>query len=210
MRSDEGNKRLLMTKAETNQLNSQKSTGPKDTTSTRYNALKHGLLSEGITELDNVEDFKKLLHDLEEEHRPLGAVETFLVRRLALSTVRLRRIGRLEAEYITEELNPPISKTEGSMIELLAQLDDEKTIVLDEGLPAPLRKEAMEYLSSSFQRYETAIENKLYRSLHELERLQRRRQGEQTPVPAAIDIGIQTNNDQLASFGNLSEESKKT
>ncbi len=47
------NTRTNPAKLKANWKNAQKSTGPKDTTSTRYNASKHGLLSEGVTELDD-------------------------------------------------------------------------------------------------------------------------------------------------------------
>ncbi len=36
-----------------NRINGQKSHGPTDTTSTRFNANKHGLLAMGMTELDD-------------------------------------------------------------------------------------------------------------------------------------------------------------
>ena len=34
-----------MSKADSNRVNAQKSTGPRDTTSTRFNAVNHGLLA---------------------------------------------------------------------------------------------------------------------------------------------------------------------
>jgi len=46
-------KQISARKLAANQENAQKSTGPINTISTRYNAAKHGLLSEGVTELDN-------------------------------------------------------------------------------------------------------------------------------------------------------------
>jgi hypothetical protein len=46
-------------------------------------------------------------------------------------------------------------------------------------------------LVSGFQRYETAIENKLYRAIiHELERRQRMRKGEFVPAPQSLDVSI--------------------
>jgi hypothetical protein len=82
--------------------------GPKDTTTTRFNAAKHGLLAAGVTELDDAEGYRDTLRDLTKEKDPLGQVETFLVRCAALDMIRWRRAGRLEAEYITEMLHPPI------------------------------------------------------------------------------------------------------
>jgi hypothetical protein len=47
-----------------NRINGQKSHGPTNTTSTRFNATKHGLLAVGITELDDAEGYHVLLNDL--------------------------------------------------------------------------------------------------------------------------------------------------
>ena len=51
-------------KVEANHANGKKSKGPLDTSSTRYNAKKHGLLSLGITEIDDIEYYLKLSRDL--------------------------------------------------------------------------------------------------------------------------------------------------
>ena len=45
-------------------------------------------------------------------------------------------------------------------------------------------------LVSGFQRYETAIENKLYRAIHQLERLQQTRRGKFVPAPEIVDVSI--------------------
>jgi hypothetical protein len=95
-------------KVAANRLNGQKSEGPKNTTSTRFNATKHGLLASGITELDDAEGYRTILNDLMQEKNPVGVIEVFLVKSAALDMVRLLRARRLEAEYITGELNPPI------------------------------------------------------------------------------------------------------
>ncbi|MEI6568591.1 MAG: hypothetical protein WCR20_18060, partial [Verrucomicrobiota bacterium] len=44
-----------------NRDNAKKSTGPRETSSTRWNAVKHGLTSQGITELDDHEAFERFL-----------------------------------------------------------------------------------------------------------------------------------------------------
>jgi hypothetical protein len=89
-------------------INGQKSHGPTNTTSTRFNATKHGLLAVGITELDDAEGYRTTLGDLIREKNPVGSIEMFLVKSAALDMVRWPRAIRLEAEYITSELNPPI------------------------------------------------------------------------------------------------------
>src|SRR5271170_2900616 len=91
-------------KAEASRQNARRAGGPKDTSATRFNASKHGLLAQGITELDDAEAYTALLQRLNEAHHPAGDIETFLVERIALAIVRLRRIARMEAEYIRGEL----------------------------------------------------------------------------------------------------------
>jgi hypothetical protein len=55
-----------------NRINRQKSHGPKNATSTRLNATKHGLLAQGITELDDVEGYRTILSDLVREKNLLA------------------------------------------------------------------------------------------------------------------------------------------
>jgi hypothetical protein len=95
-----------------NRKNSTKSTGPNDTTSTRFNAIKHGLLAEGITELDSPETFPHFCATIETELKPLGEIETFIARQVVLCMVRLKRVRLLEAEFVTARLHPPIKRTE--------------------------------------------------------------------------------------------------
>jgi hypothetical protein len=99
--------------------------------------------------------------------------------------VRWARAKRLEAEFITGELNPPITDTNP-----FEGLDLLQPTVRDPGLPAAIGFESAQRLVSTFQRYETSIALRLFRTLHELERLQRMREGEHLPAPAAVDISV--------------------
>ena len=47
--------------------------------------------------------------------------------------------------------------------------------------------ENIQILASTYQRYETTEENRFYKALHELERLQRMRQGERLEAPQATE-----------------------
>lgn len=185
-----------------NRRNAAKSTGPKDTTSTRFNAIKHGLLAQGITELDSPEIFPAFCAKITAELQTVGEIEIFLARRIALDMVRLNRAVLLEAEFITAQLNPPETETELGTMELLLAQDATKTVVVDPGLPARISNEAADTLANILARYETAIENRLFRCLNQLERLQRARQGETIPAPATVDVAIHVDGQPLASFGN--------
>ena len=151
----------IMTKRiSANRRNAKKSTGPNNTTSTRFNAAKHGLLAAGITELDDAEEYRNTLRCLDQAY--LAKLETFLLERIALTMIRLRRSARLEAEYITDVLNPPIY---GEAQEPLRMPLFERPLI-DPGLPAPIDSEKFEPLVKTFQRYDTALENKLFRAMH--------------------------------------------
>jgi hypothetical protein len=65
-------------KADSNRVNAQSSTGPRDTSSTRLNAVKHGLLAKGITELDDAAAYESSLERLTQAYRPVGEVQVFL------------------------------------------------------------------------------------------------------------------------------------
>jgi hypothetical protein len=180
-----------MDKAESNRKNAQRSTGPRDTSSTRFNAVTHGLLAQGLTELDDSDAYKSLLQRLTEEFCPVGDLEKFLVQYIALNMIRLPRAGRFEAEFITEELHPP--KKEDVFPDL-----SELTRIVEPGLPAAVGARSAMILVTAYQRYETAIENKLYRAINQLERLQRTRRGEFVPPPNTLDVSINSAPDRDA------------
>ena len=168
-----------MNKTDSNRLNAQNSTGPVDTTLTRLNAVKHGLLAKGITELDDSDAYESLVQRLTLSYDPVGDLEIFWVRRIAFCMTRLDRAARLEANYINAEIHPP-SQEQDCMAPIAPEL----------GLSTTIGALSAVNLVSGFQRYETAIENKLYRAIHELERRQRMRKGEYVPAPQSVDVSI--------------------
>src|ERR1700693_2381580 len=107
----------------------------KNTTSTRFNATKHGLLAAGVTELDEAEGYSNTLADLKREKNPVGIVENFLLDSIALNMTRMRRVWRLEAEHITGELNPPVHEA-GKQPDISVF---EQGPMVDPGLPATMR-----------------------------------------------------------------------
>jgi hypothetical protein len=171
-------------KVAANRENGKNSHGPKDTTSTRFNATRHGLLAIGITEHDDVEGCRDVLRNLTQEKNPVGPVEKFLVEAMALDMMRCRRARRIEAECITGELHPPTITPGFSQI-----MDFDGPTVSDPGIPAPIGFKSVQHLVT-LQRYESTFSNRVVRSVHELERLQRMRQGEHLPAPAAVDVHV--------------------
>jgi hypothetical protein len=187
-----------------NRLNGKKGKGPNDTRSTRFNAVKHGLLAAGITELDDSDGYREMLRDLTKERKPVGVVDTYLVQSMASKIVRSRRIQRLEAEYVTSILNPPIYERDLS-VELAKEFSG---TIVDPGLPAPMPSGTVQTLFNLYQRYETANENQFYRALHELERVQRLRLDERVPPPTTPEVtGGDTDNPASVSFAEVAGKS---
>ena len=166
-----------------NRINAQKSKGPRNTTSTRTNATTHALLAAGITELDDAEGYRVILQDLEQETNPAGPIEMFLVESIAVEMVRVRRARRLEAQHINGALDPPTYKT-------VVPTSSMHRPQIDPGRPARMRLEHIFPLVKLYQRYEATIQSGFFRNLHELERRQRMRHGEQLPAPAALDVSV--------------------
>jgi len=168
------------------------------------NATKHGLLAAGITELDDAELCCATLRDIKREKNPVGVIEQHLVESIGLHMMRLQRAARLEGEYITGVLNPPIRDRDRNLMS--AVVEETCGALVDPGSPAPMQCGSVQPLVSLYQRYMTAIEQQLYRALHELERLQRMRRGEHLPAPAAVDVTVHAEPHGPDSFGESSNK----
>lgn len=100
-----------LAKTESNRRNALLSTGPKTNEGkqiTKWNALKHGILSREavITAGDGREsqlEFDEMLAGLVDNFRPVGAVEEMLVDKIAVSYWRLRRAVRCEVGEIRKQ-----------------------------------------------------------------------------------------------------------
>ena len=240
-------------KADSNRKNAEKSTGPTDTSVTRFNATKHGLLATAVGPLDH-EGYDAMLAALQDEFSPRGTIENLLIQRLALYSTRLHRAGSLQMEFIDNSTRPKslATKRRRSTFEkfLLGDEDHEKSSPdlgeLKEALkdfpsalaflaeeanakdvdkirttldrfsaavesltPAPpedlrfatvpISPATMDVLDQKFQRYETTLENRFFRTLHELERLQRLRAGDAVPAPLTIDVAIHADHDGMVT-----------
>lgn len=195
---------LSVRKLKANHRNAQSSTGPRDTSHTRRNAVTHGLLAHGITELDDPELFYDLCSQLQNDFNPATRMEVELVRHVALCRLRLVRAGTIEAELIGERLHPPVTDTiypDGNTF--LADMEESfgKTVVTNAGSPARLPASTLDELML-LQRYQTSISSELFRTLNQLERYARMRRGDNIAAPAALDVNVHHGSDDVALFGN--------
>jgi len=80
-------KTVTEAKRRANKANSQQSPGPNDTTRTKYNAVKHGFLAQGVIfrDADTKREFDTLLAEEIDYHEPEGPDEARAVERVALA-----------------------------------------------------------------------------------------------------------------------------
>ncbi len=163
--------------------NNQNKSGPKTPEGkavSKLNALKHGILSqEVLVEGEDESTLKSLTEALIDELKPVGPIEEMLVDRIISSLWRLRR--SVSAERNTMEY----IKNEGF---ILAGIDG----VFDPKQDARIKAKNMltNQGIETIQRYETTIERSLLKALHELERIQAKRNGKDVPLPAVVDVNI--------------------
>src|SRR5438477_4466071 len=182
-----------------NRSNGKKGTGPKNTLSTRYNAKKHGLLAAGVTELDDPDEYQRIVRGLDESYAE--ELKKFFRRRMALIMVRIHRAERYDAEFITSILNPRVYRSEDDLFKSVVSAPQ----LVDPGLPASIPHEFFDEVIK-YQRYEVALENMLFRNMHGLERVERMTQGEKLAAPAVVDITIHNDPAELHSRAECSGE----
>lgn len=162
-----------------NQHNAQASTGPKTAQGkaiSKYNALKHGLLSkEVLLDDENETDLISLGKTLRAELAPANEFELILVDRITANVWRLRRAMLIEREMMTQDREPGLFENK------------ERRKLLGEALSHDFNQNDT---YGKFIRYEASIERGIYKALHELQRLQAKRNDENTPPPLAVDVDI--------------------
>lgn len=142
----------------------------------KYNALKHGLLSKEV--LLSTEDEKDLVglgKRLKAELKPASEIEQVLVDRIIANFWRLKRAMRVEREMIEDDCKD----------------EDWQGNVKQKTLGEAFSYDFVNYDTyGKFIRYETSIERGIYKALHELQRIQAARAGEKPPAPLAIDVDV--------------------
>jgi hypothetical protein len=153
---------------------------PEGKAVSKLNALKHGILSqEVLIEGEDENTLKSLSEALIDELKPLGPIEEVLVDRIISSLWRLRR--SINAEKNTMEY----VKNDGFVFAGLDGVFDEK-----QGDRSRIKNMLTHEGVETILRYETTIERSLLKALHELERIQARRNGKNVPLPGVVDVNI--------------------
>ncbi|MFH1866578.1 MAG: hypothetical protein ABIJ81_00640 [Patescibacteria group bacterium] len=146
----------------------------------KYNALKHGILSKEVL-LDN-EDEGSLIElgkRIRAEIKPVGEVELILTDRIIANIWRLRRFLEVERKVMELKREEQLSDSfnlKYSSKEKIERMAGREMIVNED--------------TEILLRYETAIERSTYKALHELQRIQAARAGAKPPAPLAIDVDV--------------------
>src|ERR1700680_267915 len=184
---------------EANQLNAQKSTGPKTPegrAAVRLNGVKHGLTAETIVLKGESEtDFTAMLESFEAEHDPTTPTEEALVVQLALANWRLRRLYHQEAGFYTSQL-----KTLASI---------QKDLNLDDAGRMGHAAGWSESTLALFHRQEARLERTFYRALHELQRLRKEREANLALVSQTEVVG-QVDDLPSSEINNMNKQTSPT
>jgi len=148
----------------------------------KYNALKHGLLSkEVLIEGEDERQLVELGKKLRSEFSPSSELEIILVERIIANTWRLKRAMRIEQKFMGWQYKWKFRNESKFPDEGDGEVEfDQKAY------GQMIDTDRIEKLI----RYETNLERGIYRALHELQRIQAARMGEKPPAPIAIDVDV--------------------
>ena len=147
----------------------------------RLNARKHGVFAEALTDHDQ-EYLHQLYDKLAAEMQPCGEIEEMLVDKLALTWLKLDRCARAEAEYHIRTWEEPDPIYQSRACDTLKRLRKQGRHA------SPFRSDVFARMVDLFGRYDARLTNQFVKLLHELERRQRARMGEQVPPPLVGDF----------------------
>ena len=158
-----------------NRQNAQRSTGPKTHDGkavVAQNALKHGVLArKDVISAENQEDFDNHVQQMFSSLKPIGPMESMLAMRIVSLSWRLKRAK----DFQTQTFNTLNTKKSLTQIEKLTRIinhQDEDP----ENPNQPIGQTVVNDFSKAnvldrLLMYERRIENSLYKTLNEIQRL---------------------------------------
>jgi len=170
-------------------------TGPRTTAGkakSRANAVKHGLraASPVVRPIESETDWKRHLEGVIESLDPDGYLESELATRVADVLWRLRRVGYYEGEQISLSLEEmpgevALAAEYGERVTGIPVMEQVTREKMDKMIGARLFPPG--YIIDHLMRYEAHLHRQYIQTLHELEAIQARRNGQHTPL-ARLDI----------------------
>jgi len=165
-----------------NRLNAQKSTGPRTAegkAAVAQNAVKHGLSAQcDVIRGEDQKEFNQYREELFWELNPAGVMQSRLTERIVSLAWRLRRAERLQNEafdaLLAKETSSPLAMFTRS---LRGKEQDKGESGGCDGDPALAQTVVRDFANSRvldrLLMYERRIESSLYRTMNELQKLQR-------------------------------------
>ena len=154
-----------------NRNNAKKSTGPRTEegkTRSAKNALKHGLLArDAVLPGEDPADFDRQLSALEADIQPANSLEFELVRQIADSQWRMRRLTRLETGFLAAALDETRRYMEKRRPDELRPGYDGETLLLGSAMLD--RTQAFVHLA----RYDGHLSRRFFRAVKQLSDLRR-------------------------------------
>jgi len=180
-----------------NRLNAQKSTGPRTPEGkavVSQNSIKHGLLAEqDVIASESEADFNLYRRQLLDELNPLSPMESVLAERIVTLSWRLKRAGRFQNQAIDvlncNQTNDPSKKLIQSLYRSIAGDSQGNTNGSNGELALGrlvVKDFSNERVLDRLLMYERRIENSLYKTLLELQRLNIARKLEQSGNPLGV------------------------
>jgi len=180
-----------------NRLNAQKSTGPRTPEGkavVSQNSIKHGLLAEqDVIASESEADFNLYRRQLLDELNPVSPMESVLAERIVTLSWRLKRAGRFQNQAIDvlncNQTNDPSKKLIQSLYRSIAGDSQGNTNGSNGELALGrlvVKDFSNERVLDRLLMYERRIENSLYKTLLELQRLNIARKLEQSGNPLGV------------------------
>jgi hypothetical protein len=157
---------------------------PEGKAISRLNARRHSIFTSAVTPEDS-EDLYVLEDQLIATLRPVGRVEEMLAEKLALTYLRMQRCARAEAEYhirTWEEPNPLLEEFAWEQLKRKGRCG---------ARAVPFKDDVFTRMVGLIDLYDARLTNQFLKILHEIERQQRLRAGENVPPPVVAELTIQ-------------------
>jgi len=202
-----------------NRSNAQESTGPKTTegkATVSQNAIKHGLTAQKtVIPGENLADFELYHYEMLEELDPIGPMESMLADRIVSLSWRLKRTVRIQNETIDALCTPkppsPLDKLRKSLVakavgpSFSGEPEPDQASVLGRTI---VKDFSNARVLDRLMMYERRIENSLYKTIAELQRLTLIRKLDPPQATAEIphktppSLGRPPHNNQLPIISN--------
>ncbi len=166
---------------------------------TKYNAIRHGVLTKVLLP-EEASEAQAIREELANDYLPETLTEELLIESMAIAYIRRERAINAEREYMLEILNPTVWEERVKTPSMMAHLQtppelygENEIVITKQGYKAKFSSNEINVIDSTFAKYANTCERQFFKALHELQRLQAIRKGQQVLLPAAVDVSIDKN-----------------